>query len=129
MARHSPFLTVLIVEDEALFRWALVETLTEAGFQTLEARDGAAAIRAAAPSNAIDVMLLDLWLPDSNAIDLLATLRRLAPATAIIAMTAHDDRELTNTALRLGADRVLKKPIDMRDVPTVVAHAHACRPI
>ena len=46
-----------------------------------------------------------------------------------VMMTAHDDPELLKEARRLGAHRVLKKPFDMRDIPAVLARAHACRAI
>ena len=64
MAKYSASLHVLIVDDEPLIRWSLAQTLAEADHVTIEAADGAAAIRAV--SQSVDVMLLDYRLPDSN---------------------------------------------------------------
>ena len=47
MAQHSPPLRVLVVDDEALIRWALVETLVDAGHEALDAGDAKTALHAA----------------------------------------------------------------------------------
>ena len=54
MAEYSASLRVLIVDDEPLIRWSLAETLAQAGHVTIEAADGAAAIRAV--SQSVDVI-------------------------------------------------------------------------
>ena len=104
---------MLIVDDEPLIRWALVETLAAAGHETIEADDGAAALRAVRSPRAVDVDLLDYRLPDSNDFTLLSTLKTIAPDTAIILMTAEAAPGLAEGALRRGVYRVLRKPFDV----------------
>ena len=126
MAKNSPPLRILVVDDEALIRWSLVQTLSDSGHEMVEATDGADAIRAV--SNAaepFDVALLDFRLPDSNDLTLLARLRRLSPSTQIVLMTAYGTPEVVQGALDLGVFRVVAKPLDMNDVASLVTHAHA----
>jgi len=126
MATNSPLLRILVVDDEALIRWSLVQTLRGSGHDTVEASDGAEAIRvvSAAPDQ-FHVALLDLRLPDSNDLTILSQLRRLSPATQIILMTAYGTPEVVQRALGLGVFRVVAKPLDMNEVTTLVADADA----
>lgn len=125
-AARNDGLRVLVVEDEPLIRWALAETLTDAGHTAIEAGDGATAVRAVAADD-VDVILLDFLLPDSTDLGLLETLRRLAPSAPVIMITAHGTADLNANALRLGAHRVLNKPLDMPDIPALVHAAHDSR--
>jgi DNA-binding NtrC family response regulator len=73
----------------------------------------------------IDVVLLDYRLPDSASLDLLATIRRRLPGSAVVLITAYGALDLAQEALSLGAYRVLHKPLDMHDVESLVRDAHA----
>jgi DNA-binding NtrC family response regulator len=117
MTRNDSLLRVLVVEDDLLIRWAIRETLSDAGHVVVEADNGGAAIRALTNSvNSIDVVVLDYRLPDSMDLALLAAIRRLSPATAVVLMTAYGTAELTKRALDLGAFGVMSKPFDLRDL-------------
>ncbi|HTL43169.1 MAG TPA: response regulator [Vicinamibacterales bacterium] len=119
-----PALRVLVVDDEALIRWSLVQTLNDSGHETAEAMDAASAIRTVLESpRPFDVALLDLRLPDSKDLELLARVRRVAPRTQVILMTAYGTPEIVQGAIDLGAFRVLAKPIEMSDITALVANA------
>jgi DNA-binding NtrC family response regulator len=121
-------LHLLVVEDEALLRWAIVETLTGAGHDVVQAADGAAARRAIADAKApIDAVLLDFRLPDSNDLSLLADIRRLTPVTAVVMMTAHGTPETLARARALGVYDILSKPFDVGEVERVLLDAHRAR--
>jgi DNA-binding NtrC family response regulator len=120
---------VLVVDDELLIRWSVVETLTEKGFIVTEACDAASARRTLADgTQRPDVVLLDLRLPDSNDLGLLATVRREVPNAQIILMTAFGTPEVVKGALDLGALRVLSKPVEVHDLAALVTDAYAVRP-
>jgi len=68
-----------------------------------------------------DVILLDFRLPDSSDLGLLERIRSLAPAAAVIMMTAFGTPEITSAALKLGARGVLTKPFDIQDLERVVS--------
>lgn len=119
-------LRVLIVEDEALIRWAVVEALTAAGHIVLEAPDAATARRLVAETaSPIDAVLLDLRLPDSSDLSLLAAIRREMPAAAVVMMTAHGTREDAANARALGAFAMIEKPFDVEQIEQVMVAA--CR--
>ena len=131
MSEKFPSLRVLVVEDELLIRWSIAETLAGAGHDVLEAGDGASAVQAvrtaADVDEAIDAVVLDYRLPDSNDLTLLATIRRLSPESAVILMTAFGTPEVTDGALELGAVQVLHKPFDMHALEPLVVKACGSR--
>ncbi len=127
-AKESPPVRVLVVDDEPLVRWSVSETLGEQGYQVIEAGDAASAIRAfSTPAGVVDVVLLDLRLPDSDDLRVLSAMRRLAPATPVILMTAYGNPELIEQARRLGAFAIVDKPFEMDALPPLVEHALAGR--
>jgi len=121
-------LRVLIVEDEALIRWAVAEAFTAAGHHVLEAADAATARRVVAEATEpLDAVLLDLRLPDSSDLSLLATIRRDTPTTAVVMMTAHGTQEDAANAKALGAFDVVEKPFDVHQIERVVVAAYRAR--
>ena len=117
---------MLVVDDEPLIRWSLVEMLTASGHTVTEAPDAASARRVVRDdSQRPDVVLLDYRLPDSNDLGLLAMIRREAPDTQVILMTAHGTPELAKGALDLGAYRVVSKPFEVHDLTALVSEAYA----
>ena len=90
----------------------------------IEAADGQQAIHALANASApVDVVLLDYALPNARHFEVLATLRQIAPATPIILMTVYFTPEIAREAVARGACRVVAKPMEMTDVPTLVRDA------
>src|SRR5271166_1394538 len=78
---------ILIVDDEKLVRWALTKKCTEFGYQTLEAETGPEALQALQNEN-IDLVLLDVHLPDMSGIEVLEKLKQAGETRSIIMMTA-----------------------------------------
>jgi DNA-binding NtrC family response regulator len=121
-AGKSSVRRVLVVDDEALIRWSLAQTLGDQGFEVEQAPNAAGALDVVAASDArFDVVLLDFRLPDSNDLGLLAELRRLMPHTAIILMTAFSTPEVAQGAIDLGAVSVVGKPFELTDMARLVA--------
>jgi DNA-binding NtrC family response regulator len=121
-------LRVLVVDDELLIRWSIAETLEEQGHTVLQADSGAGALRELRESSRpVDVIVLDYRLPDTHHLSLLAQIRRMAPGTPVILMTAFRTPDLVANALDLGAYDVMDKPFDMNELGAVVARASAGR--
>lgn len=123
---NSPRNSVLVVDDEALIRWSLTESLSRAGYHVLEAKDGKGTLRIIEEGReheGVCAVLLDIRLPDSQDLGLLRRIRQLAPDCRVIVMTAHGTPELTRDALACGAFRVVDKPFDLDDMVGLVAEA------
>ena len=119
---------ILVVDDEALIRWSLVETLSDSGYEVVAVTDAESAVQVvAAAAVTFDVVLLDFRLPDSNDLTLLSCLRQLTPTTRMILMTAYGTPEIFQRALDLGAYCVLNKPFDMSALSPLVTEARAPR--
>jgi two-component system, NtrC family, response regulator AtoC len=116
---------VLVVDDERLVRWAIVETLSGKGYDVLEAGDAASALRAMQSIDAPpDLVLLDLRLPDSADLRLASQIRSQAPNTPIVLMTAYGTPDIFIQATELGIATV-NKPFDMGDLASIVDRALA----
>ena len=70
-----------------------------------------------------DVVLLDYRLPDSADLRLLENVRRLAPSSQVIMITAHNSPELAQGAAALGAYRVVSKPFEVESLAALVHEA------
>ena len=110
-------LRVLIVDDDPLLRWALRETLAAAGMVVLQAASADAAVQtlSSAPTG-VDVVLLDYLLPDSRDLRLLGLLKKIAPDTPVVVMSAFWNPETIRDARAAGADRIVSKPLEMHEV-------------
>ena len=116
--------SVLVVDDEALIRWTLAETLADRGYTVTEAGDARMAVAAIERADKpFDVVLLDFRLPDSADLRLLETVRRLTPYSQVILITAHNSPELAQGAAALGAYRVISKPFEVDSVAVLVNQA------
>ena len=93
-----------MVDDEPLIRWSLAETFSDHGHLVSEAGDRETALRTLTHAGGpFDVVLLDYHLPDSHDLALLSQIRRLAPNTMVIMMTAFATPEMSDAALHMDA--------------------------
>ena len=124
LMQKKPAPSVLVVDDEALIRWSLAEMLGERGYAVTEAGDARMALAAIENAeNPFDVVLLDYRLPDSADLRLLEKVRRLAPTSQVIMITAHNSPELAQGAAALGAFRVISKPFEVESLAALVNQA------
>ncbi|HUF86337.1 MAG TPA: response regulator transcription factor [Thermohalobaculum sp.] len=96
---------ILVVDDHVLIREALRGVLTElgAGAQIVEAPDSGRAIRSVEENPDLELVLLDLYLPDRSGFEVLAELRERHPAISVVVLSVSSDREDITRALELGA--------------------------
>ena len=121
--KNSP-LRVLIVDDEALIRWSVAETLVDLGLEVEQAGDARSALAALEDAErCFDVIVLDLRLPDMNDLTLLSTIRRRLPQTAVVLMTAFGTPEIVAEARALGVVEILSKPFELRELSRAVLAA------
>lgn len=104
---------ILVVDDEIAIREILIEFLTNHGYSTEGAKDGAQAL-AKARSLRPQVILLDILMPGMNGIETLKRLRKESPNSAVLMISGHADTDLALQALDLGAYDFIQKPLDLR---------------
>ncbi|MEQ1868927.1 MAG: response regulator [Vicinamibacterales bacterium] len=126
MSGKIPALRILIVEDEPLIRWAMAETLLHLGYAVTEVGSARETIAQLDRGHVPDLVFLDFRLPDSSDLQLLETIRRRAPESGIVMMTAFATPEMAREAYTVGATRVLDKPLEMADLPSLVEQ---CQPV
>lgn len=125
-------LRVLIVEDNEDNLRLVSRRLKAAGWSVLEATTAESALtqlKALSSNLPIDVILLDLQLPDRDGVSLIPDIRalHLTPVPTLVACTAsamHGDRE---KALAAGFDGYLTKPVDTRRLADQLQELHHAR--
>ncbi len=105
--------TILVAEDDADLRGVLTTSLTKSGHRVVAARDGAEAL-AAIERDHIDVLVLDLVMPNIDGFEVLARLKELRNGESIpvIVVTGTDRSTTERRRCDLGANVFLSKPID-----------------
>lgn len=99
---------ILVVEDESRLLGSIVRTLDESGYTTLAA--GSLAEARSGLSDKIDLILLDVMLPDGSGVDWLAEVRDARNRVPVLMLTARDSIEDRVVGLDAGADDYLVKP-------------------
>lgn len=102
--------TILIVDDETMICETLVDILTDEGYQTYTAGSAAQA-RTAKQMYHPDLILLDIWMPDSDGITLLREWTSQQLNASVIMMSGHGTIETAVEATKLGAYDFLEKPL------------------
>jgi len=106
---------VLVVEDDRGVAVSLTDGLTDAGYDVDHVATGAAALEVEADRD-VDVVLLDLGLPDMDGRDVCRELRSRASNVPIIMLTARGDEFDRVLGLELGADDYVTKPFSVREL-------------
>src|SRR5688572_3072284 len=103
---------VLLVEDDVRVAAAVASGLRKRGYEV----DCAGSIAEALDAAPVDIVLLDLGLPDGDGMDLCRMLRARQPEVGIIAVTARGEERDRVTGLLTGADDYVVKPFSMAEL-------------
>ena len=106
--------TILVVDDEPAIVQVIRDRLLQEGFQVRAAASGEAALVAAGDS--LDLIILDLMLPDQDGFEVLRRLRQQGLDLPVIILTARDDDVDVVVGLELGADDYVVKPFNPREL-------------
>lgn len=99
---------ILIIEDELRIRFLLRDYFSKEGFNIIEAEDGALGIKAF-QSNKVDLILLDIMMPNIDGITVLQTIREVSNVP-IILLTAKSEEDDKLFGYEVGADDYITKP-------------------
>jgi two-component system KDP operon response regulator KdpE len=105
---------VLIIDDEPALLRALQPVLAATGWDVFTAESGLAGIEAAR-TQAVDIVLLDLGLPDADGKELIPALRSHGPVAIIVISARHQEKEKV-AALDAGADDYVDKPFGIDEL-------------
>jgi len=113
---------ILVVDDDRTTRHVLSKVLTSAGFTTSMAKDGVEALKVLR-SRRFDLLLLDVWMPRMNGLDLLAQLRKRKSRPRVVVMTSDDAPETLLKAVREQAFKYVHKPVESPELLQTVRDA------
>jgi len=114
---------ILVVDDEPVIRFSLVELLESDGHDVRAAEHAPAAL-AALEAYPVDVVVSDLKMPGMDGLELLEEVRIRHPDIAFVLLTAHGDERTAVRALKLGAWDYVPKPFDNEEIRATLRRAH-----
>ena len=102
--------TVMVADDNRVFREVLSELFTELGYEVCEAEDGEQAVQVYRSSRP-DMVLMDVTMPRKDGLAALAEIRQFDPQAKVIMLTALNRESVMMKAAQLGARGFLTKPV------------------
>ncbi|RLB06995.1 MAG: UDP-3-O-[3-hydroxymyristoyl] N-acetylglucosamine deacetylase [Deltaproteobacteria bacterium] len=103
---------ILVVDDEEGILKSIVGILQDEGYEAITARDGKEALRIYQQQEP-DALLLDIWMPDMDGIDVLKRLQEIDADSAVVMISGHGTISTAIKAVKLGAFDFIEKPLSM----------------
>jgi len=116
---------VLIVDDQYGIRVLLFEVFGKEGYQTFQAANGKQALDIVV-NESPDLVILDMKIPGMDGLEILKEIKKIAPDTKVIMMTAYGELDMIKEATELGALTHFTKPFDIDELRTAVNKQLAC---
>ncbi|MDR1123573.1 MAG: response regulator [Elusimicrobiota bacterium] len=112
---------IIVVDDSAVLRTTMQNALGSAGYEVLAAVQGSAGLfdaleRGISP----DLILLDMFFPDENGIDILRKVKEKYPSIKVLVITALNRAALNREIRQNGCDDILHKPFDLDDLTNAI---------
>ncbi len=118
--------SVLVVDDDDVFRAVLARELRASGFGVVALPRGED-VEASLLTDSFDVVVLDLKMPGMGGLAALATIKRVRPLVEVVLLTGHGSVGSAVEALKLGAFDFLQKPCDLDHLESVIRRAAQTR--
>lgn len=115
--------SVLVVDDDEVFRNRLVRAFGERGFDARGAENYQSAVDAAQVESP-ELAVVDLRMPDKSGLEVVRALKALDPTTNIVVLTGYGSIATAIEAVKLGATHYLTKPADVDDILAGFARAN-----
>ncbi|MCP4408996.1 MAG: sigma-54-dependent Fis family transcriptional regulator, partial [Gammaproteobacteria bacterium] len=113
---------ILIIDDERLVRWPLTKKLAMEGYTPIEADTGKEGLKVLM-AGVVDLILLDLRLPDLDGVEVLRRIKEIEPEIAVIMMTGFGSVESAVEAMKLGAFDFIRKPFNPEELLRIIGKA------
>jgi len=114
--------TVLVVDDEERIRSSLKGILTDEGFRVVDTGDAPGVMELIARETPA-LVLLDVWMPDVDGIELLRRIKSARPAVPVIMISGHANIQSAVAATRLGAADFIQKPFSVSGLLASISRA------
>ncbi|MDP1832003.1 MAG: response regulator [Geothrix sp.] len=111
----DPRPSLLLVDDDAVYRERLAKAITARGYEVRTAADAVEAV-ALAEAESPELAVLDLRMPGESGLELLRRLKAIDPTTRVLMLTGYGSIATAMEAVRLGAVHYLTKPVDVDDI-------------
>jgi two-component system response regulator YesN len=109
---------ILLVDDDKEFREEIRELFDD--YRFVEAASGREALEAIEKANEIDLVILDVKLPDIRGTKVLQEMKRIAPKLPVIILTGYSTKDVAIEALKGNADDYIEKPIDFEKAQEII---------
>ena len=116
---RAPTASILVVDDEEDIREICVRALTHAGYKALTAPDAALA-REIIAREALDMLIVDIYMPDEDGISLLKYVHKEHPRLPAILITGYAGTNTVMDAIRLNVHEYLCKPFTVQQLLAAV---------
>jgi DNA-binding NtrC family response regulator len=111
---------LMVVDDDTALRTALFRALDRKGYQVITASSMKEALQLGQTERGLELVLLDLRLPDGDGLNLIAELKNTNPNTQFIAMTGFGSIEAAVRATKSGAEHFITKPFELDEVLNLI---------
>lgn len=111
----------LIADDDEFYLKTMTEMVEACGHQVVPVSTGQSALEKARKEG-FDLFLLDVYLADMTAMELIPQLKSLWPETPIITLTGHSTRQLELELRELGISYYMSKPVSKNELKSILDH-------
>ena len=117
-------MNILTVEDDKKVALTIIQAIERWGYQADTVETGEDALKKVR-ENSFDLILLDVYLPDTDALQLIPRLEKIYPKQKIVAMTGYHTAELEKEIKKLGVLHYIRKPFTSHELKTLLKHIKA----
>ena len=114
--------TILIIDDEPGIRTVLSDIIRDENHQVLIAGDGFEGL-STLKEQSVDLVILDVWLPNMGGIDVLKEIKKEYPNIEVIMISGHANIDIAVKAVKLGAFDFLEKPLSLDKIINLIKNA------
>ena len=114
---------VMLVDDEVSFVNTMTKRLEKRNLRIIAAHSGEEALEMLDKNPNMEVVILDVKMPDMDGIETLREIKKASPLTEVIMLTGHGTMESAIDGMKLGAFDYLMKPCDIEQLVSKVEEA------
>jgi DNA-binding NtrC family response regulator len=111
--------SILIVDDDDMMQETLSDVFKKIDYEVFSVGSGNGAL-SVIKKNIIDLILLDMRLPDVDGLEILKKIKEFDTEILVIIMTAYSDVQTAVTAMKLGAYHYINKPFELEELKLLI---------